>query len=302
MSSKEGKYNIKAICQMLGIQPGTLRAWERRYKMIEPVRNQAGHRLYTEEHVAILRWLIEKVNNGFTIGQAVGLMEKGNIVFDVTAEKKKDDYSEQLADEILEALLQFRENKAHELMNQAFSLFNVEKVTIEILGPLLVRVGDMWEQGDITVAHEHFISSFLRTKIGNIFQSFPVDGYLPKVVAVCGPQEKHELGLLIFTLFLRRKGFEVVYLGGGIPERDVELVIKEVSAKFFFTSCTLSLNLSSTFALIDHLEETFEDLIIGVGGTALSYMSEKDDQKYGKYVVGITKQDWESWLSAHLKR
>ncbi|MFV8828410.1 MerR family transcriptional regulator [Alkalihalobacterium sp. APHAB7] len=302
MTSKEGKYNIKAICQMLGIQPGTLRAWERRYKMIEPVRNQAGHRLYTEEHVAILRWLIEKVNNGFTIGQAVGLMEKGNIIFDVTAEKKKDDYSEQLADEILDALLQFRENKAHELMNQAFSLFNVEKVTIEILGPLLVRVGDMWEKGDITVAHEHFISSFLRTKIGNIFQSFPVDGYLPKVVAVCGPQEKHELGLLIFTLFLRRKGFEVIYLGGGIPERDVELVIKEVGAKFFFTSCTLSLNLPSTFALIDHLQGTFEDLIIGVGGTALSYMSEKDEQKYGKYVVGITKQDWESWLSAHLKR
>ncbi|WP_216829282.1 MerR family transcriptional regulator [Alkalihalobacterium elongatum] len=302
MSSKEGKYNIKAICQMLGIQPGTLRAWERRYKMIEPVRNPAGHRLYTEEHVAILRWLIEKVNNGFTIGQAVGLMEKGNIIFDITADKKKDDYSEQLADEILEALLQFRENKAHELMNQAFSLFNVEKVTIEILGPLLVTVGDMWEKGEITVAHEHFISSFLRTKIGNIFQSFPVDGYLPKVVAVCGPQEKHELGLLIFTLFLRRKGFEVVYLGGGIPERDVELVIKEVGAKFFFTSCTLSLNLPSTFALIDHLHKTFEDLIIGVGGTALIYMSEKDEQQYGKYVVGVTKQEWESWLSAHLKR
>ncbi len=71
--SLEGKYNLKAISQMLGIQAGTLRAWERRYQIIAPVRNEAGHRLYTEEHVKIIKWLLVKVNNGFTISQAVHL-------------------------------------------------------------------------------------------------------------------------------------------------------------------------------------------------------------------------------------
>ncbi|WP_078428519.1 MerR family transcriptional regulator [Alkalihalobacterium alkalinitrilicum] len=302
MSSQVGKYNIKAICQMLGIQPGTLRAWERRYNVIEPVRNHAGHRLYTEEHVAILRWLIEKVNNGFTIGQAVGLLEKGNIAFDISVDMQKEDYSEQLADQILDALLQFNEKKAHDLMNQAFSLFNVEKVTIEILGPLLVTIGDKWEKSEITVAHEHFVSSFLRTKISNIFHSFPVDGYLPKVVAVCGPEEKHELGLLIFTLFLRRKGFEVIYLGSGIPERDVERVIEEVGAKYFFSSCTLSVNLPNLLHLVDRLINKYSELTIGLGGAALMYLQEKEKLKYSDYIVGVTKQEWESWLSTRLKR
>ena len=75
MADQEGKYNIKAASQMLGIQPGTLRAWERRYQMIAPVRNESGHRLYTEEHIKILKWLLKKVNQGFTISQAIALLD-----------------------------------------------------------------------------------------------------------------------------------------------------------------------------------------------------------------------------------
>jgi len=63
----EGKYNIKAISNMVGIQPGTLRAWERRYQILNPVRNDSGHRLYTEEDLRKLKWLTEKVSGGFTI-------------------------------------------------------------------------------------------------------------------------------------------------------------------------------------------------------------------------------------------
>ena len=48
MPALNGKYNIKAVSNILGIQPSTLRAWERRYHIIAPKRNHAGHRLYTE--------------------------------------------------------------------------------------------------------------------------------------------------------------------------------------------------------------------------------------------------------------
>lgn len=268
MASKEGKYNIKAISQMLGIQAGTLRAWERRYHIIEPVRNKAGHRLYSEEHVAILRWLMEKVNKGFTIGQAVDLFEKGSIAVE-QADPVQGDYSIQLSEEILEALLSFQENKANQLLNQAFCLFSIDKVTIDILGTLLVKVGYMWERNEISVAHEHFVTSFLRTKIGTIFHGLPVDGLMPKVVAVCGPHESHELGLLIFTLFLRRKGYEVIYLGTGIPTSDLELVIKEVDADIFVTSCTMDHNLKAALTVIDQLRNQFPSLIIGLGDSPL---------------------------------
>ncbi|MBP3950555.1 MerR family transcriptional regulator [Bacillus suaedae] len=301
MTSKEGKYNIKAISTMLGIQAGTLRAWERRYHIIEPVRNEAGHRLYSDEHVAILKWLIDKVNKGFTIGQAVGLYEKGSISLETNEANKHEDYSIQLSNEILDALLSFKENQANQLLNQAFCLFSIEKVTIDILGTLLVKVGTMWEKNEITVAHEHFVTAFLRTKIGTIFHSMPIDGFLPKVIAVCGPDETHELGLLIYTLFLRRKGFEVIYLGLGIPTGDIELVINEVGAQMFFTSCTMKDNLDITMKLIDDLHLKFPELVIGTGGYAFDHLNEDQQKEYGHYVVGKTKQDWEDWLKNQLQ-
>ncbi|WP_017728078.1 MerR family transcriptional regulator [Halalkalibacterium ligniniphilum] len=300
MSQNEGKYNIKAISTMLGIQPGTLRAWERRYQIFEPIRNQAGHRLYSDEHVAILRWLIDKVNKGFTIGQAVDLLEKGNITVEEQETARYDDYSEQLAEDILQALLSFQEAKAHQLLNQAFSLFSIDKVTIDILGTLLVRVGTMWENNEITVAHEHFVTAFLRTKIGNIFHGMPIDGFLPKVVAVCGPNETHELGLLIFNLFLRRKGFEVIYFGAGIPEDNVELVIREVNAKLFFTSCTMQQNLQATLSLIEQLQVKFPCLLVGAGGFAFDKLTKEQKERYKSVLIGKTKQEWERWLMNHL--
>ncbi|MFB5661637.1 MerR family transcriptional regulator [Alteribacillus sp. HJP-4] len=296
MIKKEGKYNIKAISTMLGIQPGTLRAWERRYKIVEPVRNQAGHRLYTDEHVSVLKWLLDKVNKGFTIGQAVDLLEQTNIAEDEAETFFQEDQSNKIAQEILQALLAFKEQKAHEHMNKAFAMFSIEKVAIDILGALLYKVGDMWEKKEVTVAHEHYVTAFLRTKIGNIFHSYPIDGFLPKVVAVAGPDEKHELGLMIFTLFLRRKGFEVIYLGAGIPEEDVVHVIREVDAKLFFTSCTLIENLDGTLTLIDMLLEEFPSLKIGAGGFAFDSMPELQKQSYKSQLVGPAKEVWEQWV------
>lgn len=300
MSTQDGKYNIKAISKMLGIQPGTLRAWERRYHIIEPVRNQAGHRLYTDKHVAILRWLIEKINKGFTIGQAVDLLEKGSVSFDEDIERETNNQAFQLSEKLIRLLLKFHENEAAEILNHAFSLFTYEKVTMEIIAPVLKKVGDLWEQKEITVAHEHFVSSFFRTKLGTIFHSIPIAGYLPKVIAVCSPNEMHELGLLIFTLFLRRKGFEVIYLGAGVPEKDVEVVIRETDARYLFTSCTLSIHLPSTLTFIRTLGETHPHLIIGLGGRAVQAITEHEKKELLPYLIGNEKQDWEKWIGANL--
>ncbi len=305
MSNHEGKYNIKAASKILGIQAGTLRAWERRYNMIAPVRNESGHRLYTDEHIKILKWLINKVNNGFSISQAVNLLETNQVSLQendkIPEEGESLDRALDLMDELLHALLQFDENKAHELLNKAFSLYSVDKVVIEILGTLLVKIGDKWENGKITSAHEHFASSFLRSRIGMILHTLPVDGFLPKVIAVCGPDESHELGLLIFTLFLRRKGFEVIYLGGSIAEGDIDIVLQEVKPEFLFMSCTLVRNLKRTLELVDHLSATFDHLQIGLGGKAFSKVTSSILNPYNHYLVGDDKPQWEMWLKVRLR-
>ncbi|WP_108671096.1 MerR family transcriptional regulator [Peribacillus acanthi] len=301
MAFTEGKYNIKAVSKMLGIQPGTLRAWERRYQFIAPVRNESGHRLYTDEHVRILRWLIDKTNQGFTISQAVSLLERQEVLSETFIQDEMNgDQSKNLCSDLLDALLKFEENKAHELINQAFAMFTIEKVVIEILGSILVQIGDLWENGKITTAHEHFASSLLRSRIGFIMHTLPQNSYLPKAIAVCAPNESHEFGILIFTLFLRRKGFEVIYLGGSLETKDLITVIDTVKPKFLFMSCTLKENTKDTFALVNELKDKFTHLEIGLGGSAMDNISQPEREHFSDQLLGNDKTYWEKWLAAKI--
>ncbi|AND41267.1 MerR family transcriptional regulator [Cytobacillus pseudoceanisediminis] len=301
MATEEGKYNIKAVSKMLGIQPGTLRAWERRYQIVAPKRNESGHRLYTEEHIKVLKWLIRKVDQGFSISQAVSLLENKELNAEPLQMDKEGDRSGALANELLEALLQFNETKAHDLINQAFSFYTIDKVLIDILGSLLVKIGHQWEEGKITSAHEHFASSILRSRIGMILHSFPHNGVLPKVIAVCGPGEAHELGLLIFTLFLRRRGFEVVYLGTSIAEEDIETVIEIVKPKFIFLSCTMKSNVPETLKLSESLAETYGNLHVGIGGFGIDTLSNEEKTKYEQLIPGSSTNEWEEWIRKRLQ-
>ncbi|CAI8941515.1 MULTISPECIES: MerR family transcriptional regulator [Priestia] len=296
----EGKYNIKAISNMVGIQPGTLRAWERRYQILNPVRNDSGHRLYTEEDLRKLKWLTEKVSGGFTISQAVSLLETESSTVGTFEEEGEVDSPQKIRDELLTMLLSFEEGKAQDLINHAFSLYSVEKVVIDILGSLLVTVGDMWEKGQITSAHEHYTTQLLKTRISMIFYSLPSNGLLPKAIAVCGPNETHEVGLLIFTLFLRRKGFEVIYLGSSIEDKDVELIVKEVDPTFLFMSCTMMENAEKTLNLTNQMIKKFPHLKVGLGGYVFDGLDSKRKGEAQPFILGNTKEEWNSWLTKKL--
>ncbi|MYL19449.1 MerR family transcriptional regulator [Halobacillus litoralis] len=296
MATTKAKYNIKAVSQMLGIQPGTLRAWERRYKMIRPSRNEAGHRLYTDEHIRILKWLMEKVDKGFTISQAVSLLESNEEAVTHTEQQENRTQLDKIGDQLLDSLLSFNENEAQRHLDHAFSLFTPETVAIDIIGPILVKIGDLWEENKITSAHEHFASQFIRSRIGMMLLSIPSDSMLPKALLVCGPNERHELGLLIFALFLKRKGYDVIYLGQSIAGGDIDIVINEIDPAYMFMSCTLKKNIPITIRLAEALQREFPSLKIGLGGYAYDRLSELDKKRIQPFIVGNSKRAWEQWL------
>ncbi|MCD8511478.1 MAG: MerR family transcriptional regulator [Bacillus sp. (in: Bacteria)] len=292
----EGKYNIKAVSKMLDIQPGTLRAWERRYKFITPLRNKAGHRLYTEAQVANLKWLIEKVNQGFTIGQAVELLEREDPDTISLSIVQGDNRLEYMRKELLTTLIRFEETKSQKIIDQAFSLFNVETVVIELLGKILEEVGRKWEQGEITVAHEHYISSFIKHKIGMVFHHMPSEHVRYKAVCFCAPSEMHEIGLLIFSLYLRRKGFETIFLGNSIPKEDIVSVMTDITPNFGFISCTIGSHILGAIQLATSLKEIMPEVKVGIGGQGVHHLSKLQKEMFQEFLIGEKEEEWESWL------
>ncbi|MDQ0205883.1 MerR family transcriptional regulator [Alkalicoccobacillus murimartini] len=292
MTPSDGKYNIKAISTKLGVQPGTLRAWERRYKVIEPSRNAAGHRLYSEQQLHVLNWLINKVEQGFTIGQAVDLIDLERLTDHAEPKNHHEQYTDQLASDIQDALLAFNECEASQLLNKAFSLYSIEKVARDILGTVFRQVRDLREQDKVSSAHEYMAISFIEAKIKHILVNLPIDRRLPKVVTVLyGHHKRMSLEWLLYTLFLRHKGFEVIYLGEGLSTQDVELVLREVKPGLFFSFCQDAEQLDEMTNFVMSIDDRFPKISIGIGGEECIQVAETQ-----RFFIGTEQVEWEEWL------
>jgi DNA-binding transcriptional MerR regulator len=219
--SDEPLLNIKAVAQATGIEPVTLRAWERRYGVPKPGRADQGYRLYSEREVAILQWLKSKVDAGVSIKRAVAmlhhLLDQQNhepVLASPFAEGQGS--FESAVDELIAAVHDFDSERAQQVMMQAFALFPVEDVCLKLLLPTLARIGEQWRAAEASLQVEHFATHLIRQRLLALMATLPPPSLSGRVVAGCAPGDWHEMGILVLSLLLRRQGWDVIYLGQAV--------------------------------------------------------------------------------------
>jgi MerR family transcriptional regulator, light-induced transcriptional regulator len=224
-------YNIRAVVQRTNIPADTVRAWERRYGVPLPRRTETGRRLYSEQDVASIRWLRERTASGMTISQAIQqLRSLGNEAFAEAAPVRDHGprNPEALTGELTSALLRFDERTATAISEEAFALYRVEEVFVQIFVPMLVEIGERWHRHEATVAQEHFASHFVQRRLSSLFQaSLPIAGRGTIIIAGA-PEEEHELGIMMLAVFLARRAWDVIYLGANVPIADLVQTIEQV--------------------------------------------------------------------------
>ncbi|MFJ5757836.1 MerR family transcriptional regulator [Neobacillus sp. NPDC093182] len=297
MADQEGKYNIKAAALMLGIQPGTLRAWERRYQMIAPVRNDAGHRLYTEEHIKILKWLIKKVNQGFTISQAVSLMGHNQSQMDSEAlNLKQDNPLISLTDSLYEALIHFEHERINEIINNLFSIFTMEKVIIDIFSQILKKIEDSFSAGKIVSAQKYFSLSLIKARVETIIHSLPINVHQNKALCINWSNDWDNIELLMFSFYLRKRGIQVINIGKFSSEDENDQILDMIHPDFVIICCGVQEELKDALLVVNHLTVKHKDLTIGLGGRAITAMKPSDKDLYSSFIFGQTINEWEIWL------
>jgi transcriptional regulator with XRE-family HTH domain len=119
--------------------------------------------------------------------------------------------------------------------------------------PALVRIGELWERGELSVADEHLLSerirelAFRRAAAEPAAESSPAAGAPPDAgkrrwMGVCAPGEKHELALLFLSLALRRAGWRTWYLGTQVPLPDLLGAIARCEPRVLAVSVTMAEN------------------------------------------------------------
>ncbi len=203
---------IGELSRRTGVGVDTLRAWERRYELLDPQRSAGGFRLYgtsDEERVRAMKALID---SGVSAAEAARLAASEASSGRSQTEAAGIDHAERL----VAALDRFDEADANAILDDAIARFTVDAVASRLLLPVLHEIGIRWETGDISVAEEHFATSLLRGRMLALGRNWGAGGG-PLAVLACPPGEQHDLGLIAFGLVLRERGWRIALLGGDTP-------------------------------------------------------------------------------------
>lgn len=236
-------FNVKAMVHQTGVAAATLRAWERRYGVPSPPRTGSGYRLYAARDVAIIRWLKAQVESGMSISQAVSLLQTQLHQSEAVRALPRPEFSlpashQRLHDDVIQSTLHFDEMGVERAFNEAFSLFPVEDVCLNMLQPVLVTVGAKWHSGEFTIGHEHFISNLARRRLLAMLAAVAPPQREKKIVTACAPDEYHELGLLMISVFLRREGYPVIYLGQNTSPLRMQEVLQRTQPDMVLLSAS----------------------------------------------------------------
>jgi len=227
LSGEEELYPIRTVSTLTGVNSITLRAWERRYDLIKPVRTPKGHRLYAQNDIDLIQQVLELLDKGISIGQAKEYLKGKNTP--LTRDTATDPWSGYQR-RMLNAVVRFDTNALDQTYNDALSLYPIDLVTKQLILPLLKNLGIRWAENEGSIAEEHFFGAYLRNKLGARFHHHSAAQQGPLLVAACLPGEYHEVGLMLFCLAALHQGYRLVYLGADTPLSELTTPVERSQA------------------------------------------------------------------------
>jgi DNA-binding transcriptional MerR regulator len=205
------RLRIGELAARTEVSPDVLRAWERRYGLLEPSRSGGGYRLYSATDEQRVHAMRRYLATGTPAGEAARLVLEGSGLPDAEAV-----WLPSLSAELREALDRFDEAGAQAALDTLIARLSFETVASEVVLPYLRELGERWERGDASVAQEHFATTVIRGRLLALARGWD-RGIGPRALLACAPDEAHELGLLVFGLALRRYGWRITFLGADTP-------------------------------------------------------------------------------------
>jgi DNA-binding transcriptional MerR regulator/methylmalonyl-CoA mutase cobalamin-binding subunit len=230
-------YPIRTVADLTGVNAITLRAWERRYGLFEPVRKASGHRLYTQAHIDLITRVVGLLDRGMRIGQVKAQLKAEQHTRG--EDPRADDSWKRYLDRMVAAVIQFDEASLEEVYGEALALHPIDTVTERLLNPLFIELGRRWEYDEGSVAEEHFFGFYMRNKLGARFHHRVKAKSGPRLLLACLPGDQHETGLILFALAANAAGYRTILLGSDMPLDELPAAVRKTDSKAIVLSGVL---------------------------------------------------------------
>lgn len=217
-------FPIREVARLTGVNPVTLRAWERRYGLILPVRTESGHRLYSSTDIDTVHRILDWIERGVAVSKVGKILARDQWPIEPAAASRCDTELEwrQWQAQLRLAVSAFDDRELDQLFGQIFSVYSTTVVFQDILMPLWQQL--LRHQGRFGQASEWlFFDNFLRSRTARCLQMACVSP-APRVLLAAIAGECRELELLVAGLLMSSDKLAVKVLGIGQPFDELTLV------------------------------------------------------------------------------
>jgi len=261
------RYTISDLERLTGIMAGTLRIWERRYRIIKPHRTDTNRRWYDNDDLKRILNIAILYRKGIKIS-SIAAFSGSEIEEKVRLLTRESSDTETHLDALIVAMSDLDEDRINDILMRSIINKGFEETFTDVVFPFLKRVGIMWHTGSVDIGSEHFVSNIFRKRLITAIDSLtPSENPDRKKFILYLPEnELHEMGLLFYTFLIRKAGHNVLYLGQTTPFAGLKDVVERWHPDFLVTGALTSLPFGKPEEYLKRISSAFRDQTIIVSG------------------------------------
>lgn len=236
---------IQLASKLSGLSQHVIRIWERRYSALSPSRTGTNRRMYCEEAVKRLKLLKALTENGHRIGGVARLttaeleeLAQGTVpvarpvsILPADPTARVPTYSltpqsppmepAQYVDNAIAASKSYDCEGVRQVLLQARMQLGQRGMLHQVICPLIIEMGNSWQQGALRPSHEHIATAIIREMLLTPVPGSQTPLNAPELVVATPAGEVHELGALLVAASARDLGWYVTYLGPNLPVEEI---------------------------------------------------------------------------------
>lgn len=273
----QSRHPIRVVAERTGVSPTLLRAWERRYGVVDPARSQGGQRLYSDADVDRILLLRRVTEAGRTIGKVAGL-SNGELrelhAEDEEARRRRvagggDGEAPAGVEAALAAVQALDPERLATLLRREMVSLGGERFLDALVAPLLARIGEEWRAGRLRPAHEHVAVAVVKQVLGWMLAQAQEKEAQHTVVVGTLSGERHELGALLAATAAALEGWRPILTGEDLPAEEMAVAARAVSAEAVGISVVSPDDWTATHRQVRELLEILPEgtqVVVGGGG------------------------------------
>lgn len=227
-------FSISQLAQYSGVKAHTIRMWEKRYNALKPERSEGNTRYYDNSQLRRLLNIVSLLDLGLYKVSELCTMPDDRLEQLISGHNElAAESSEYPISQLIKAGLYFDEQMFDRIWSNMLDEHGLRYAYLNIIYPVLRRVGMLWAASELPPASEHFLSNLIVRKLNSFINSLkPCDKEVGNTWVLALPEDEfHEIGLMFGNYLLREAGYHTVYLGANVPTHSISAAVEQTGAR-----------------------------------------------------------------------